>query len=84
MAKITQERSEQIGEELKLIVDACNSIEEDELAELIHIGEMKHTWDSMIDPTRYRLESKSITQSQKVLGALLNFKKEVKGIGAFK
>lgn len=80
---LTQERSAQIGEGLKLIVDACNSITEEELVQLIHIGEMKHTLDPMLDPTRYRAEGKSISQTQEVLRALLTFKREVRGIGNF-
>lgn len=85
MAKeITQERAEVVGEALKLLVDACNMVTEEELTALIHVGAMKHTMDPMIDPTKYRVEGPSITQGQKVLRAFLAFKEEVKGIGFFR
>lgn len=81
---ITYERSVVVGEALKLLVEACNMVTEDELDALIHVGEMKHTMDPMLDPTRYREEGPSISQGQKVLRAFKTFKQEVKGIGFFK
>lgn len=81
---ITMKRSIQIGKALERIVNAMNVISEEELVEYIAIGERKHTIDPFLDPTRYRLEGDSITQGQKVLRALLEFKRGVKGIGNFR
>ena len=81
--KITGERSKEIANGLKMIVEACNSFTEEELSELLRIGDMKHELDPMLNPTRYRLEGEGISQTQKVLRALITFKREVKGIGNF-
>ena len=83
MAEITEVRAEVVGEALKLLVEACNMVTEDELNALIQVGNRKHTLDPMIDPTRYRVEGKSISQGQTVLRAFCTFKQEVKGIGFF-
>jgi len=82
--EITQERAEVVGGALKLLVVVCNMVTEEELEALIHVGEMKHTMDPMLDPTRYREEGPYISQGQKVLRAFKAFKKEVKGIGFFR
>ncbi|KKN16946.1 hypothetical protein LCGC14_0970630 [marine sediment metagenome] len=82
--EITQERAEAVGEAIKFLVEACNTVTEDELTALLHVGSMKHVLDPMIDPTRYRVEGPSITQCEKVLRAFLAFKQEVKGIGYFR
>ena len=81
MAELTMERSIQIGEGFKLLIEALNSFTEEELQELIHQANLKETMDPFIDPTRYRLEAESIHLSKKFLQALLDFKGEVKGIG---
>ena len=84
MAEITQERADAVGWSLKLLVEACNMVSEDEIKGLIQIGERKHAIDPIIDPTRYRLEGDSIIQGQEVLRAFLSFKQQVKGIGFFR
>lgn len=81
--EITYTRAEAVGAALKLLVEACNMVTEEELKALLHIGSMKHTMDPMLDPTRYREEGPSISKGEKVLRAFLAFKQEVKGIGFF-
>jgi len=82
--EIGQERAEAVGAALKLLVEACNMVTEEELKAMLHIGSMKHVMDPMLDPTRYRMEAKGIGQGEKVLRAFLTFKQEVKGIGFFR
>ncbi|MBA7704676.1 hypothetical protein ES703_113493 [subsurface metagenome] len=81
--EITQERAEAVGEALKLLVEACNMVTEDELAALIQEGAVIHATAPILDPTRYRAEGGQISQGQKVLRAFKVFKQEVKGIGFF-
>lgn len=83
--EITQERAEAVGEALKLLVEACNMVTEDELDALIQEGAVIHATAPILDPTRYRAEGQGqvISQGQKVLRAFKVFKQEVKGIGFF-
>lgn len=83
MREITMERSIAVGDAITKLVEAFNSITEEEIKALIEVGEHKHTLDPFIDPTRYRGESHSITQGQTVLQEMLQFKQAVKGIGYF-
>ena len=82
--EITYERSVVVGEALKLLIEACNMVTEEELTALIQVGNRKHTLDPMLDPTRYREGGPAISQGQKVLRAFQAFKQEVKGIGFFR
>jgi len=81
--EITMERAEAVGESIKLLVQAFNSVTEEELQALIQVGEHKHAIDPMLDPTRYRAEGHGISQGQTVLREMLQFKRAVKGIGYF-
>ena len=83
--EITQERTKAVWGALKLLVEACNMVTEDELDALLQEGERKQAIDPMLDPTKYRAEGQGhyIRQTQKVLRAFKVFKQEVKGIGSF-
>lgn len=83
--EITLERSEEISEHLKGIVEHLNGISEEEFEALIEIGRRKEALDPLIDPTGWRdVYGKANLQTTKVLHSLLDFKRAVKGIGHFK
>lgn len=81
---LTLEKAEQVGEALKLLVIASNSIKEEDLEELLNVGRKKEALDPLIDPTRWMYEGEANRLTSKVLMALLTFKRAVKGIGNFR
>lgn len=82
--KTTLEKSLEIAENLRGIVYHTNAISEEELQELIQIGQRKEAIDPMLDPTAWRDGAgEANRQTTKVLQALIEFKRIVKAIGDF-
>lgn len=83
---MTQEKARLIGASLRTLVVAVNNISEEDIDEMLHSASREAALGPMIDPTAFRdgnLFGK-IHSTEKVLRALREFKKEVKGIGDFK
>jgi len=82
---MTRERARLVGAALKTLVVALGNIDEEDLAFLLQNNEMEVSLGPLIDPTAFQDGQlfDSLEGTQKVLRALLKFKKEVKGIGAF-
>lgn len=84
--EITQERAEEIGKALSTIVTALNSIKEEELEELLRQINHDQGIGPLLDPTLWSRDGMmdASHKTKKVLTGLLEFKREVKGIGSFR
>ncbi len=78
---ITMERSTEVGEHIKALVEAMNGIEEEDIRGLLEAVSEKETMGSLLDPTRYMRESDGDRQGRRFLLSLLEFKRGVSGIG---
>ncbi len=75
---------EEIGESMKDIIRAMNSISIEELDEVLGAGHREEALGPMLDSTAYqRGMFEANRQTKKVLEAIRNFKVEVSGIGNF-
>jgi len=83
---ITPGRAIDIGVNLKAVVDNLNAVSEEELEEVINNANMEQTVGPMLDPTAFLggEKFKQIHLTKRVMTAILQFKKEVSGIGSFK
>ncbi len=79
--ELTESRSNEIAESLKKLIEAMNSFSEDELKAVIYVGQREDALGPITDPTKYRAESEAIRGTQIFLRSLLQFKREVKGLG---
>ena len=79
-------RVELIGASLRTLVVAVNAISEEDIAEILHSISRELSLGPMIDPTTWRDRNlfDTVRGTEKVIQALLDFKREVKGIGGFK
>jgi len=83
---MTQEKAQEVGAALRTLIVATNHISEEDIDEMLRSASREMALGPMIDPTAFRdgnLFGK-IHDTEKVLKALREFKKEVKGIGDFK
>lgn len=83
--EITLVRSLEIAPHIEGIREHLNAITEEDLLGLISVGNSEEALGPMLDPTRWRDEGlfDATRQTKKVLQALLDFKRAVKGIGKF-
>lgn len=82
---LTPERAQEIGVHLKAIVDNLNAITEEEFKEILQVESREEALGPLLDPTAFQHRGFDLTyQTQKVIRGLLQFKREVSGIGAFK
>jgi len=82
---MTQEKAREVGAALRTLVVAVNHISEEDIDEMLHSASREAALGPMIDPTAWDSNMFSkIHSTEKVLRALREFKKEVKGIGDFK
>ncbi len=79
--ELTEDRSDEIAESLEKLIDAMNSISEDEIKAIMYTGEHEEAITLFTDPTRYIKDANSIRGTQTFLKSLLHFKQSVKGIG---
>ncbi|MBA7593467.1 hypothetical protein ES703_00387 [subsurface metagenome] len=83
---MTQEKAQGVGAALRTLIVAVNHITEEDIDEMLRSASREAALGPMIDPTAFRdgdLFGK-LHDTQKVLRALREFKKEVKGIGDFR
>lgn len=83
--EITIEKSLEIAKHLDNIIEHVNAITEEELVAYIGVGRREEAMGPMIDPTAWRDGGgfEASRQTIKVLQALIDFKRTVKGIGKF-
>lgn len=83
---MTQEKAQEVGAALRTLIIAVNHISEEDIDEMLQSASKEMALGPMIDLTTFRDENLfgKIHDTQKVLRALKEFKKEVKGIGDFK
>lgn len=79
--ELTENRSKEIAESLKKLIEAMNSFSEDEIKAIMYVGECEESISLFTDPTRYMKEADAIRGTQTFLRALLKFKHDIKGIG---
>jgi len=85
MSEITMEQAVVVGDHIKSLVEHFNAITEEELGALIGEGKQKDAIDPLVDPTGWRDGYGEVNrQARKVLEAILEFKRTVKGIGNFR
>lgn len=82
---LTSERAQEIGDHLKVIVDNLNAITEEEFKEILRIESREEALGPLLNPTAFQRGGFDLTcQTRKVIEGLLQFKREVSGIGDFK
>lgn len=83
---IEPSRATEIGVNLKAVVDNLNAISEEELREVIHDADMEQVMGPLLDPSAFTSGEKfnQIYLTKQVLAAVLQFKREISGIGSFK
>ncbi len=79
--ELTEERGKEIGKNVVQLIEAMNGFTEEELKAIIETGQREDSIGPIIDPTRYRAESNAIRSTQIFLKFLLQFKREIKGLG---
>ncbi len=84
--EITQEQIQDCANNLTELCRVMNSIEEEVLTSMLRDMSREQAIGPLLDPTLWRDENlfDKSNKTGKVIRAILDFKKEVKGIGFFK